>query len=300
MSKIGILLCGHGTRVERGAEAFRAFALKFKDYLKDYPLEAGFLELSEPSFDDGVQKLKEQGVDDIIAVPVFLFTGVHITEDIPFGLFSLQKKYDVKIRMANYIGVCDELVELSSRLILKAQAKAGIENLKDTLFLPLGIGASKTEANADMAKLTRMVEEKHKFPLSINAYASKMTKPSLSQATEWVAALNYKNILMIPYVFFPGVYMDRAVDVLEKFNATYPDKNIVLGDLLSENEYLFEILELRMNQAISGGVDLLKGISQEDCDSHSHHHHDHGHSHSHDHSHEHRHDHVHCNGHHHH
>ena len=61
MSKKGILLCGHGTRVKRGEEAFKKFAAEFAQRVPQYEVEPGFLELSVPDFEVGIKRLVAKG-----------------------------------------------------------------------------------------------------------------------------------------------------------------------------------------------------------------------------------------------
>ncbi len=289
MSKKGILICGHGTRKERGAKAFQEFAEKFAATTSEYEVEYGFLELSEPDFETGVKRLIEKGVSEIIAVPVFLFTGVHIQRDIPYALNSYQEKYKVKIQLANYIGTCNEMVDYGV-MLLEETLKDKNWNVEETAFLGLGIGASKAEANGDLAKMTRLIQEKQKYPFSINAYTSSMTYPALPSVLDWMKVLPFKNIVMLPFVFFPGVYMDRAYETMDVFVKENPDKNIAIAPLLGDTDGLFEILNTRLQEVLDGKVDLISSTDLTGVEPHHHHGHDHGHCHGHNHD----------NGHHHH
>ncbi|MBS2211760.1 sirohydrochlorin chelatase [Carboxylicivirga mesophila] len=292
MSKKGVLICGHGTRVKRGEEAFLKYTKQIEALLTDYEVEAGFLELSEPGFEEGVKRLAQRGVTEIVAVPVFLFTGVHIQKDIPCMLYQLQAKYNVSISMAHYIGDCDEMLHLSNDLISKALNGAEVE-ANDTLLFGLGVGASKVAANGDLARLTRMVQETNKYAFSINGYCSRMTYPSVAEALSICEKLPYKNIIVVPYVFFPGVYMDKAHDLLDEFSKQHPDRKVFMAPLLSESEDLAQILIKRLESAERGEVDMISSVDKETLENyvpHHHHGHDHGHHHHHGHD---------CCGHHH-
>ena len=285
MSKKGILICGHGTRIERGAKAFQEFAQRFAAHTTDYEVEYGFLELSEPDFETGVKRLIEKGVSEIIAVPVFLFTGVHIQRDIPYLLNSFQVKYNVKIRLANYIGTCTEMVKYGVELI-NSTLQDKEWKTEETAFLALGIGASKPEANGDLAKMTRLIQEKQNYPFAVNAYTSSMTYPSLPTVLEWLKVLPFKNIVMLPFVFFPGVYMDRALETMQAFAKENPGKKVAIASLLGDTDGLFDILKIRLQEVLDGKVDLIESTDLTGIEPH-HHHHGHGH------------DHCHCHGHHH-
>lgn len=289
MNRKGILLCGHGTRKERGANAFREFVMRFASQTSNYEVEYGFLELSEPDFETGVKHLVEKGVTEIIAVPVFLFTGVHMQKDIPYTLNSFQKKYKVKIQLANYIGTCNEMVDYGVQIINKA-LKDKDWKINETAFLGLGIGASKAEANGDLAKMTRLIQEKQNYSFAINAYTSSMTYPALPAVLDWLKVLPFKNIVMLPFVFFPGVYMDKAYETMEVFAKENPDKNIAIASLLGDANGLFEVLNTRLQEVLDGKVDLITSTDLTGVEPHHHHHgHDHGHCHEHSHDHGHHH-----------
>jgi len=283
MNKKGILLCGHGTRKEKGVKAFQKFAEKFALHTTRYKVEYGFLELSEPDFETGVKRLVETGVTEIIAVPVFLFTGVHIQRDIPYTLNSFQEKYEVKIQLANYIGTCQEMVEYGADLI-NDTLKDKDWKVEDTAFLGLGIGASKAEANGDLAKMTRLIQEKQKYPYAVNAYTSSMTYPALPTVLEWLKVLPFKNIVMLPFVFFTGVYMDEALETMKQFSEQHPEKNIAILPLLGDSDALFDILKLRLQEVLDGKADLIESTDLTGVELH-HHHHGHDHSHCHEHHH---------------
>lgn len=278
MSKKGILLCGHGTRVKRGEEAFKQFAAKFAQRVPQYEVEPGFLELSKPDFEAGVKRLVAKGVTEIIALPVFLFTGVHIQKDIPCMLYQCEEKHDVSIKLANYIGDCADMVTLSNELIQTAVPAELKEEVDNTLFFGLGVGASKPQANGDLARLTRMVQESNRYAFALNGYCSKMTYPSVTDALSTCGLLPYKNIVVVPYVFFPGVYMDKALALFTEFAENHPDRKVFVSPLLSETNALGDILIKRLKSVEAGEVDLISQVDRTTLENYKpHHHHHHGH-----------------------
>lgn len=277
--KKGILLCGHGTRVKNGAEAFKKFAEDFKLHLEGYEFSAGFLELSEPDFEQGIKNLVEKGVHEIIAIPLFLFTGVHIEKDIPYTLFKYQEKYGVKIRMGKYLGVCDEMVTVCENLIQKAIPKEILENSKDTALVVAGVGSSKIKANGDLAAMTRLVQEKFRIPFSTYGFLSKMTFPSLENTLANISLLPYKNVIILPYFFFQGIYIQRAMNAVKRIKKQNEDKEFLVTDLLGSEDTLYEILTLRIKEVLEEKIDLIANIDKEMLHEYEHHHHHHGHHH---------------------
>jgi len=82
--KIGILLLSHGSRLDDGEEVIKAYK---EMYLKEFPeavVEYGFMEIRKPGIPETINKLtKDNDLDKIIVVPVFVAHGLHTKRDIP-------------------------------------------------------------------------------------------------------------------------------------------------------------------------------------------------------------------------
>ncbi len=68
-------------------------------------VEVGFMELNEPSIPEAIARCVEQGADRVVAVPYFLHTGNHVTDDLPGVLEEAQQQYpQVEFLMGDYLG----------------------------------------------------------------------------------------------------------------------------------------------------------------------------------------------------
>lgn len=283
MNKKGILLCGHGSRLKEGTEAFHLFSEGFQSQLDGYETTAAFLELAEPDFDMGVKKLVNKGVTEIIALPLFLFTGIHIEKDIPCMLYKAAKKHNVTIKMGRYMGVCKEMVDISEHLIKEAIPNDFLENSQNTALVIAGVGSSKTQANADITALTRLIQERFKFPFATTGFLSKMTFPSLKETMENVGRLPYKNVVVLPYFFFTGIYIKRAEAIIKKAINHNSDKQFACADLLASHQGLYDLLKNRMQEVLDGKVDIIGTMSIDELENyHGHHHHGDDHHHHHE------------------
>lgn len=87
-----------------------------------YPIvEVGFMECNEPSIPAAVDNCVEQGAQRVIAVPYFLHTGMHVTDDLPNLLEAAQAQYpDVQFLMGDYLGhdplLADVVVERAKQV----------------------------------------------------------------------------------------------------------------------------------------------------------------------------------------
>lgn len=80
----GVLVLGHGTRhpslsnmfvVKKNAERLHALGFKHATY--------AFNEFCEPTIKDALDRLEKEGVDRIVAIPLFIAMGLHLGEEIP-------------------------------------------------------------------------------------------------------------------------------------------------------------------------------------------------------------------------
>src|SRR3546814_15400316 len=90
MEKIGVMVCGHGSRDEGAVSEFEAVARGIRARLPQYPVESGFLEFATPLTRAGLDKLRAGGVTRCLAVPGMLFAAGHAKKDIPSVLNNVR------------------------------------------------------------------------------------------------------------------------------------------------------------------------------------------------------------------
>ena len=68
-------------------------------------VEVGFMECNEPSIPDAIATIVQGGAERVVAVPYFLHTGNHVTDDLPNLLEEAQAQYPhVEFVMGDYLG----------------------------------------------------------------------------------------------------------------------------------------------------------------------------------------------------
>ena len=82
-SKSAYLLIAHGTRDKEGEEAFFRFVAEFQRSFPRRNVQASFLELSHPSIPEGIEACVKSGAEEIFVLPLMLFPGRHVKQDIP-------------------------------------------------------------------------------------------------------------------------------------------------------------------------------------------------------------------------
>ena len=317
--KVGIMVCGHGSRDTGAVSEFQQIGETLKARWPHLPVEYGFLEFATPIIRTGLDKLRDQGVTKVLAVPGMLFAAGHAKNDIPSVLNTYQAQNPgLTITYARELAVDLKMLQAAGARIEEALARCDDSVARhDTLLCVIGRGASDPDANSNVAKVMRMLWEGMGFGWGEVGYSG-VTFPLVEPALEHCARMGYRRIVVFPYFLFTGILIKRIYDYTDMVAARYPDIEFVKAGYLNDHPSVMDTFADRVAEILDGannmncqmckyrtqvlGFEEEVGLPQE-----SHHHHvegigvgvdhDPGHSHRHDH-HGHHHDHDH--GHHHH
>ena len=116
-----LLVVAHGSRRAASNDEVRTLVGR----LRDAPgtpfasIEAAFLELAEPSIDDGLALLSGRGARHIVVMPYFLAAGAHVAQDIPDILARFGASHaGIRLSLKPHIGHANGM----GRLILEMAA----------------------------------------------------------------------------------------------------------------------------------------------------------------------------------
>ena len=122
MSVKGLLLVGHGSRLQYNKELITTTAEMMKANGGDYLIKSCFLEYSNPTVSEGLDTMSKEDLEILIVVPLFLAKGIHILRDIPKllglpagkkrGTFTLEGGRVIPLVYAEPIGIDPLLAEL--------------------------------------------------------------------------------------------------------------------------------------------------------------------------------------------
>jgi sirohydrochlorin cobaltochelatase len=315
MDKKGVMICGHGSRSKDAEREFGLLAAGLKKRFPKTPVEYGFLEYSAPNIHMGLDALRDAGVNSIIAVPGMLFAATHAKKDIPSVLTTyLKKNPELQIKYGRELGLHPQMISAFKMRILECLGLSHVHDgdLYDTMLVVVGRGTSDTYANAEVAKLTRIVTEDLGFGWSETVYAG-VTFPSVGQGLSTIVRLGYEKVVVAPYFLFTGRLIDRIhnyVDLVAKEN---PQIKFHKAHYLADQDHVIDTFIERIDEVNAGKVtkntDLMGSFEDQlkkgEINIHHHHAeykplidpdddeaaHDHGHGHGHGHGHDHKHNH---------
>lgn len=115
-----LLLVAHGSRMARSNDEIRAMTERVREIsADDYALiDCAFLELADPSIGEGIERLIQQGADQVAVLPYFLAAGRHVAEDIPAEVNAkISEHPSVAIELLPYIGTAEAMPQLLADMI---------------------------------------------------------------------------------------------------------------------------------------------------------------------------------------
>lgn len=81
--EVGLIVFGHGSRIEEANESVRSVAEATALHCGISLWVAAFLELARPNLEQAVRALVNKGASKIVVAPYFLTMGVHLQRDLP-------------------------------------------------------------------------------------------------------------------------------------------------------------------------------------------------------------------------
>lgn len=251
----GVIVCGHGSRAKVAEREFSLLAAALRQRFPHLKIEHGFLEYSAPNIHMALDRLLDQGVDRIYVVPGMLFLATHAKNDIPSVLTTYQAAHPgLEIEYGRELGLHDEMIEAFQMRILAALGYDEIPEvgaLYDTMLVVVGRGTSVASANAEAAKLARIVCENLGFGWSETVYSG-VTFPSVGRGLEMALRLGFKKTVVAPYFLFGGRLIDRIYGYVDKVASENLAIEFTKADYLRDQPHVINAFVARLEECILG------------------------------------------------
>lgn len=111
--KKAVLLVGHGSRRAEANDALIYLSDLVKKKRPDTVLAHAFLQFAQPDLPTALANLDSEGIEEVAVVPVFLYEGIHIREDIPEVLSQeAAKRPHMRLVMTPVLGIDERMAEI--------------------------------------------------------------------------------------------------------------------------------------------------------------------------------------------
>jgi sirohydrochlorin cobaltochelatase len=255
MSRIGVMVCGHGSRDVKAVEEFRRLVRGLADRLP-YPVESGFLEFARPVLREGLDRLRARGVDQVLAVPGMLFAAGHVKNDVPSVLNGYAAEHGLRIGFGRDLGVDPKLLCAARHRIETALAEAaGDVPREETLLAVIGRGTSDPDANGNVAKVARMLWEGMGFGWAEVGFSG-VAEPRVDGVLERAVRLGFPRIVVFPWFLFSGVLVRRIYGQTDQVAAGHDQIEFVKAGYLNDHQLVLETFVDRIEGILEGDVNM--------------------------------------------
>jgi sirohydrochlorin cobaltochelatase len=256
MARIGVMVCGHGSRDVAAVEEFQTLVRGLARRLPEHPLESGFLEFARPIIREGLDRLRGRGVDHVLAVPGMLFAAGHVKNDVPSVLNAYATEHGIRIEFGRDLGIDPKLLAAARDRIEAALAARGSgPSRAHTLLAVVGRGTSDPDANGNVAKVARLLWEGMGFGWAEVGYSG-VAHPRVDALLNRAARLGFRRIVVFPYFLFTGVLVRRIYAQTDEVAARHPAIEFVKAGYFNDHPLVLDTFLERIQGIAAGDVNM--------------------------------------------
>lgn len=280
-----ILLIGHGSREPKGNDEIHAFVSQWRARQPAWRIEVCFIEFASPSLHDGLLAAARHSTR-VLVLPLILNAAGHVKMEIPEAIEHAREHVPgVQFLYGPHLTACDPILAVLRRRLKQAMQELDMPDPTTTGVIVLGRGSSDRQANGEMAKMARWLQEDTDHELVDLAFTG-ITYPRLERVVQRQSLLGMTQIVVLPYYLYTGTLVQRIARQVAHLRVQYPQLRFASTAHFGHEPEIFELLEQRV-------ADLRAGLPEArlPCDGCKFREiaHDLGHGHSHEHTHEHAH-----------
>ncbi len=248
----GIVIAGHGSRDPEGVAEFEAMIGLLKRQCPQRPITHGFLEFCQPTIDEAIRANVQAGSRRIALVPGVLLAAMHAKNDMPSELLAMQRQFpEVEMRYASALELHPSLLVACRERIEQAEARGGVARRSQSCLVVVGRGTTDPDANSQVSKLARMLEEGLGFGASFVCYSGTAT-PGIADGLSAAARLGFPRLVVLPFFLFTGVLVKRIFAVADTLRKERPDLEVLSCNYLGLHAAVPDLLLSRAEESMEG------------------------------------------------
>lgn len=244
-----VLYVAHGTRVAAGIEEARAFVERAKKRTRLPIQEMCFLELAEPTIEQGVANCVAQGATSIAIVPILLLTANHAKEDIPDAIEPLKARFPhIRFSYGKPFGIDRRLILQLFQRIQESHEKL----TEDSEVLLIGRGSSDPAVLRDFTEIATRL----KLFFGVRNVNIAFLYGNGPKFEDYVANLQQnraKKIFIVPYLLFQGLLRKHIEKTIAEAEV---EQQLVICESLGYGNKVLDVLVERTNEAVANATNI--------------------------------------------
>lgn len=249
----GIVVAGHGSRDADGMREFEQLVELLRERATQHDVTHGYLEFASPTIEQALQTNIDSGNRQIVMVPSILLAARHGKNDMPTEMLAMARSHpDIDFYFGAPLGLDAALLKLAQQQIITAEATSTQDiRRSETCLVVVGRGTTDSDANGDVAKLARMLEEGMDFG-GVHVCYSGTAKPLVAEGLRTVVQMGFKRVVVSPFFLFDGILVKRIISAVEIIQQREPNLDVVMAKHLGAHSLVADVMLTRAREAIEG------------------------------------------------
>ena len=246
-----LVLVGHGSRRPAGNKKVHGLAERVAGQF-GLPVYTGFLELAAPHASAAIDRAVSEGADEVVVVPAVLLAAGHAKNDVPVLVNQARMRHPgVQFYSSRPLGVHPGmLTALHDRVAAARERLDPCDDAKVAVLL-LGRGSSDPAANSDVFKLGRLLTERQGL-LGHEVGFIGVVEPNVESAFKTLVARRPRQIVVVPYLLYPGVLVERVRETVEELSALYRRVDVEVTEPVGTHPAVLDVLLQRADESVNG------------------------------------------------
>jgi precorrin-8X/cobalt-precorrin-8 methylmutase len=252
-AQFSIVVAGHGSRDPDGVREFEELVTLLRQRADGQPVEFGYLEFAKPTIREAVGNSIARGAKQVVVLPALLSAATHAKNDMPSELLALRAEFpDCDFHFGAAMDLHPLLLSLCRERIVDAESKSPrVVRRSETCLVVVGRGTSDSDANSDVSKLARMLEEGMGFGSSFVCYSG-TAKPLVGDGLKTAARLGFQRIIVLPYMLFDGVLVKRIYAAADALAQRIPAIEVLKAEYLGVHPSIADVFIERAKEGVEG------------------------------------------------
>ncbi len=252
-----IVVAAHGSRDPAALREVDALIALMKKRVPERTIAHGFLEFAVPTIDEAVRSVIEAGAGRVVILPALLLAATHAKNDMPGELAMLERRFPgVEFHFGAPADLHFLLLRLAQQRIVEAEARSTRSTRRaDSCLVVVGRGTNDPDANSEVSKLARMLEEGMGFGASYVCYAG-TAEPGLREGLRRSARLGCERIVVFPYFLFDGVLVKRIYTEADELRARHTELEVLKAGYLGAHDDVAQVFLERAREGLEGRANM--------------------------------------------